>query len=556
VINTEEKWGFQVGDEVVKDDKSGTAGTVMRLDASGLWVTAVDSAMLPNEWLVSSPGKLILLARAGWPFRVGDLVEAMTNRGLAKGKIIVINPGVIQDQYLVSLDSDYVGGDAQNYWRHSWFPARYKKVTYNRRWLSISNLRPMTRKEGERMGKTAGVQTLSGGMVALEQEGDLAGFRVGDVITVDQDSGWRDQYVEVVGFNKVNDQLWGRVVGQVGAAWTPKKVKIILLERPGLPCKVGDRVRTTSLTGDNLGEVAVLNPQSDRVLLKLSTNSSHDATGESFWNEPWYPDKHKTGSKCYAWVSYSSLEIVEARPSYLVGKGEPVVETGTAGDLDLKRASYIKLCLSANVRTELAALQSKITTINQQLEKLRYEIFKLLRQRFDIERELAIQVEWQKKLVEKHSASFNELLQVEGLKDVAIESDKIVVWTEPLNCLNPLTGQHYKLGQFKIFIYADGSNGGIKFFNISGQVSIDGRLMHAPQLMTDGAPRWQLQDAAIELIAANEYSTLINLALQFLQQLEPDEFINRCLASWPLAEEPVKTDEPVIKEKEPIVDDK
>ncbi|MBI3684810.1 ATP-binding protein [Candidatus Azambacteria bacterium] len=159
------------------------------------------------------------------------------------------------------------------------------------------------------------------GEYVVETEGELWGFRSGDVITDDQQnpssSRWHAERVRVEGFE--NNKLWGTVIGKSNSLHATNSDNLILLERPGLKFKVGDRVRAVaSEPKGKTGTVVVLNP-SDTLTSQIflaefeDFRDGHDGDGTSganTWAKPWYPQSCKTESNARWWCAMDDLELI------------------------------------------------------------------------------------------------------------------------------------------------------------------------------------------------------------------------------------------------------
>lgn len=150
----------------------------------------------------------------------------------------------------------------------------------------------------------------------IDTEKQLYGFKAGDIITSQNPSYWHKKRVIVEGFDSTND-LCGVVEGESDLRSHPKREKdLLLLERPGWPFKVGDRVRAVRV-GTNLvdteAEIVALNPtvldpfNEIAFLIKDTLNNMKGHDGNNGAREDWFPQSLKTGYRHDLWFANSHM---------------------------------------------------------------------------------------------------------------------------------------------------------------------------------------------------------------------------------------------------------
>ncbi len=123
---------------------------------------------------------------------------------------------------------------------------------------------------------------------------------------------------------------------------------------------------------------------------------------------------------------------------------------------------------------------------------------------------------------------------VRGVQAVHIVPNRLLISTEILCATDPETGFRHEVGQFLITVYLDGSNDGIRWQNNSRRVDGVREKMNAPTVFDDGqAGAAEIHATIMELIARLELSTVAELAIQFIENPENNEY-GKYVSNWPL----------------------
>ncbi|MEK7123335.1 MAG: hypothetical protein AAB851_00390, partial [Patescibacteria group bacterium] len=142
--------------------------------------------------------------------------------------------------------------------------------------------------------------------IVAETDGTLWNFKTGDIIR--QDGNPRFFY-EVLGF-RYGEQLWVKSTDEHITAilikesifYFEKPAGLILLSRPGMKFKVGDRVKASwkEIFAGQTGVVAAIDPTPTSVvpyLINFEHETEGGSTTEASWDKPWFPKSDKTLKK-------------------------------------------------------------------------------------------------------------------------------------------------------------------------------------------------------------------------------------------------------------------
>ncbi|PZM83365.1 MAG: hypothetical protein DKT66_09400 [Candidatus Melainabacteria bacterium] len=123
---------------------------------------------------------------------------------------------------------------------------------------------------------------------------------------------------------------------------------------------------------------------------------------------------------------------------------------------------------------------------------------------------------------------------VQGVQAVHVVPNRLLIATEILCATDPESGLRHEIGQFLITVYLDGSEDGIRWQNNSRRVDGVRERMHAPTVFSDGrAGAAEIHATVMELIARLELSTVAELAIQFIENPEANEY-GKYVSKWPM----------------------
>lgn len=193
------------------------------------------------------------------------------------------------------------------------------------------------------------------------------------------------------------------------------------------------------------------------------------------------------------------------------------------------RAQYIKTC---SVRVQaLVAEAVNVAAAKQGALPAAYTLFaqwarinSFATEKLDEQRKVAEFVD-----------QLQRLLEIPQVKDVRVIPGVLLVYTHKLYASARDTRARHEIGEFLIRIRLDGTNGGIRWFNASRRVNGVRPAMNAHNVYADGTPcADEMVQTLIELIAQCQFDTVTELAIQFIETTEDDEF-GKTLDRWPLA---------------------
>lgn len=199
------------------------------------------------------------------------------------------------------------------------------------------------------------------------------------------------------------------------------------------------------------------------------------------------------------------------------------------------RDLYVKGC-SQRIEAALTGCEEEIAVLEASRRKLQQQLVIAIRKieaarakksRFDSEQYL-----------DDFAAEFDKLLTLPKIKLITVDNNLLNVYTDIIYCQHPKTGNFHEIGAFRLQINLDGKNDGLRFFNLSRQVSgYNKGMMQAPHVFDDGkACLGNIQEVIPELIAGYQFYELIMLAIAFLESVNIDDAAGKFIDNWPIAE--------------------
>jgi len=126
---------------------------------------------------------------------------------------------------------------------------------------------------------------------------------------------------------------------------------------------------------------------------------------------------------------------------------------------------------------------------------------------------------------------FDSLLRIKKVKDVQVTETELVVETGTLYCADPRTGRLHEIGKFRIQIPFEQPEW-MRFLNLTRTVS--GR--HAPHVGATGIPcLGTTKDQFPQLIREREFTSVVNLAILFLESVNVNDAWGRYIDEYPVA---------------------
>jgi hypothetical protein len=142
---------------------------------------------------------------------------------------------------------------------------------------------------------------------------------------------------------------------------------------------------------------------------------------------------------------------------------------------------------------------------------------------------------------EKYGQEFDRLLAVPKVLDVQGGSGVIKVFTDTLYCIDPRTNQRHEIGKFRIEIFTNCANGGVRWYNLSHKVQGYWGQSQAPHINNEGGACYgNTAEIWPELIGNYEFAAAAMVAIQFVESVNIDDPAGKYIDQWPLAAEEVQ----------------
>jgi hypothetical protein len=214
-------------------------------------------------------------------------------------------------------------------------------------------------------------------------------------------------------------------------------------------------------------------------------------------------------------------------------KLKKLLEERRKTELERTKAAWIDECskrFERTLRGTKEAIQKSESLIQEYQRKLVEEIRRLNGQRRKLEQLKRTRPEAEK----RYSKEFDKLLEVPHVTRVAVESGKINVFTDTLYIEHD--SKRYEMGKYRIEIYTDGGNGGVRMYNLTRRVDGYNSEMHHPHVFPDGRPcLGNIQEAIPQLLGEYEYAVVTILCMQYLQSVNVNDDAGKYIEKWPLA---------------------
>lgn len=212
------------------------------------------------------------------------------------------------------------------------------------------------------------------------------------------------------------------------------------------------------------------------------------------------------------------------------------------------REAYVRQC-SARFEKTVAGTRDAIAAGKNEIGQLQQKLARRIREVAGAERKWEQLNACKGGELEKYGREFDKLLAVDKVRDVVAESGVIKVFTDTLYCADPRDGRVHEIGQFRIEIYNNCSNGGVRWFNLTRRGPNN---HHAPHVNPDGVACYgNTAEIWPELIGNYEYAAAAMVAIQFIESVNTEDSWGERISDWPLAEtgkKPEKKAEPSIRD--------
>jgi len=200
------------------------------------------------------------------------------------------------------------------------------------------------------------------------------------------------------------------------------------------------------------------------------------------------------------------------------------------------RDLYINEC-SARLEKTLQGTRETIANGDSKIREYSETLTKVIREVNGARRKLEQLTSCSGGELEKYGREYDKLLTLPKVKSIEVLSGVIKVFTETLYCIDPRTNNLHDIGAFRIEIFTNGANNGVKWINLTRQViAYDGKKMHAPHIFPEGKACFgNTAEIFPDLIANYEFAAVAMVAIQFIETVNIDDSAGKYVDRWPLA---------------------
>lgn len=205
------------------------------------------------------------------------------------------------------------------------------------------------------------------------------------------------------------------------------------------------------------------------------------------------------------------------------------------------RRQYMAEC-SKRFEKTIRGTRDKVSNGYCEIEKLQKQLTRKIRETRGAERKLSQLEACKDGELEKYGKEFDSLSAVPGVKDVQVSDGVIKVFTEHIYITPEGYSDVFDIGKFRMEIFTSGSNGGVKFFNITRKGGGGGHSnynIHHPHVDGGGSPcLGNIKELVSQLIGEYEYSAVAQLGLQYLKTVNLNDSAGKGIFNaWPKKED-------------------
>lgn len=201
------------------------------------------------------------------------------------------------------------------------------------------------------------------------------------------------------------------------------------------------------------------------------------------------------------------------------------------------RQEYINACAS-RLKELCREASESLVSLRKQIEALQAELVGQLRIAMILQRRCA-----RARLVDRDelAGEYENVLAVPKVRSIQAEPGVITVFTEPLHCKGPNPQQSedqpsvvdHEIGSFHIKIFLDGQADLLRWYG-SQKISACCSNQQAPLVLNSGrACLSDLREAFPDLIANFQIATLVQLAIDFIEQVDVEHPAGKHFTRWP-----------------------
>lgn len=133
-------------------------------------------------------------------------------------------------------------------------------------------------------------------------------------------------------------------------------------------------------------------------------------------------------------------------------------------------------------------------------------------------------------------AEFDQMLNVRKVLNVTVSDSAMVVDTDVIYCVNPATKKTHEIGAFRITFPFDSSKK-IIWKNQTRLVHGNDKDFNAPHINAAGvACLGNIKDVFPKLLANRDFATALQLAIAFLESVDPADTWGKYIVRWPVVQ--------------------
>lgn len=204
------------------------------------------------------------------------------------------------------------------------------------------------------------------------------------------------------------------------------------------------------------------------------------------------------------------------------------------------REAYVSEC-SRRFEKTVQGTRESVQKGHANIARLQQELTRRIRETHGAEKKLEQIESLRAQQTDSYAREFDSLAAVPGVERVEVSDGVIKVFTENIFIRPEGHSKTYDIGRFRMEIYTSGSNGGIRFFNLTRQGSAGGTGYNTqhPHVNQSGSPcLGNIKEMVPQLIGEYEYSAVAQLGLQFLKSVNTDDSAGKGIFEfWPEKEE-------------------
>ena len=176
-------------------------------------------------------------------------------------------------------------------------------------------------------------------------------------------------------------------------------------------------------------------------------------------------------------------------------------------------------------------IKNSVTQLKLKVAETGAALFNYTRDLKCAEREMVMYTSESDKQVAAYHREFDRIRANPKVINLEITDQDIIASTVPLICEDPRNGALYSMGQYRLKINMSPNNFGLHIENLTRKID---RKSH-PHVAEDGKPcMGNFNEAFQPLVNANEYSSLIIMAIKFIESCQPEDQWGATIIKWPL----------------------